>query len=174
VTSYGTTLPGAPADGDTHTLVDSLTAATYQWTFRYNAARATNKWEFVGGAPAAAEASAAESVNSTSYVATATPCAITLPVAGDYIVGIGFRRTSDVSAQTRFMSYDIGGTAAADTDSCVTSLASGGSALQNVSRFRKKTGLGAVTLTAKYRGSAAGGESVQDRWMQVTPIAVGG
>ena len=46
-----TTLPGSPTDGQEVILVDSLTAATYQWRLRYNAgATSPYKWEFVGGA----------------------------------------------------------------------------------------------------------------------------
>src|SRR5215471_11591990 len=35
--SYGTTLPSNPVDGQEAVLVDSVTAPTYQWRFRYNA-----------------------------------------------------------------------------------------------------------------------------------------
>jgi len=50
--SYGTTLPATPVDGQEHILVDSLTAPSYQWRFRYNAGSASAyKWEFVGGFP---------------------------------------------------------------------------------------------------------------------------
>jgi len=51
VTGYGTTLPSNPYDGQEYVLVDSVTAATYQWRFRFNAGRTqdANKWEFVGG-----------------------------------------------------------------------------------------------------------------------------
>jgi len=52
--NYGTTLPPSPADGQEAILVDSTTAPTYQWRFRYNAGHTgdANKWEYVGGAPA--------------------------------------------------------------------------------------------------------------------------
>jgi len=51
-TSYGTALPATPTDGREHILVDSLTAPTYQWHFRYNAgATGPYKWEYVGGTP---------------------------------------------------------------------------------------------------------------------------
>jgi hypothetical protein len=47
---YGTTLPASPADGQEAILVDSVTAPTYQWRFRYNAqSTSAYKWEFVGG-----------------------------------------------------------------------------------------------------------------------------
>jgi hypothetical protein len=48
--SYGTSLPASPIDGQEAVLVDSLTAPSYQWRFRYNANNTTlYKWEFVGG-----------------------------------------------------------------------------------------------------------------------------
>jgi len=51
--NYGTTLPPSPADGQEAILVDSVTAPTYQWRFRYNAGHTSDayKWEFVGGTP---------------------------------------------------------------------------------------------------------------------------
>ena len=170
----GLVLPTAPFDGQEFTLVDSLTAATYAWKFRYVAARATNKWLFIGGAPAWSEVATNENVNSTTYVAAPTPGpSVVVPVAGDYQVGIGFRRAANVAAGGSFMSYDIGGTAAVDADAVMSTLASGGDALHSVFRVRRKS-LTAVTLTAKYRHAAAGAEGIADRWMQVTPIAVGG
>jgi len=51
--SYGTSLPSNPVDGQEAVLVDSVTAPAWQWRFRYNAGSAnTDKWEFIGGAPA--------------------------------------------------------------------------------------------------------------------------
>jgi hypothetical protein len=50
--SYGTTLPASPANGQEAILVDSTTAPTYQWRFRYNGSSgSTYKWEYLGGAP---------------------------------------------------------------------------------------------------------------------------
>jgi hypothetical protein len=49
--AYGTTLPSAPTDGQEAILVDTVTAPTYQWRFRYNAGNTgAYKWEFTGGA----------------------------------------------------------------------------------------------------------------------------
>lgn len=51
VESYGTSLPASPVDGQTAVLVDSLSAPTWQWRFRYNAgSSSTYKWECIGGA----------------------------------------------------------------------------------------------------------------------------
>lgn len=49
--SYGTTFPGSPNDGDEAVLVDNASNPSYQWQFRYNAGSSSAfKWEFIGGA----------------------------------------------------------------------------------------------------------------------------
>jgi len=51
-TSYGTSLPASPYDGQEAVLVDSVTNPSYQWRFRYNAGSTSPyKWEYVGGIP---------------------------------------------------------------------------------------------------------------------------
>lgn len=46
----GTHLPDDPKNGQIFTLVDSLTAPTYIWTFRYNESSISiYRWEFIGG-----------------------------------------------------------------------------------------------------------------------------
>jgi len=46
----GTSLPASPADGQEYVLVDSLTAPTYAWRFRYVASITdAYKWVFIGG-----------------------------------------------------------------------------------------------------------------------------
>lgn len=47
--NFGTSLPDISEDGQIFTLVDSLTAPTYLWTFRYNKKSISYKWEFIGG-----------------------------------------------------------------------------------------------------------------------------
>lgn len=174
---YGTALPGSPADGDEFVLVDSTSAPTYAWRFRYNAGSGSaHKWEFVGGSPAFAEVATSEQTSSTSYVAlsTAGP-SFALPVAGDYLVEIGFAQISPAAADRGgLMSYDIGGTGAVDADAAYGQTNTGSTSKRNsVFRPRKKTGLTAVTLTAKYRSSAAEADNFSERWMRVTPIRVG-
>lgn len=52
----GTSFPVSPTNGELFTLVDSLTAPTYAWDFRYVASITdAYKWVFVGGAPGSAE-----------------------------------------------------------------------------------------------------------------------
>ena len=172
---YGTSLPGSPSDGDIAVLVDSTTLPTYQWMLRYNNGSSnTDKWEFVGGASAMVQVTAAETTSSTTYVAltTAGP-SFALPRAGVYIVEIGFRK-GGTGGQGNVMSYDIGGTGAVDADMVVVGdpIGGGSSIGGSASRAMPKTGLTALTLTAKYRVMAATTGTFQDRWMRVTPVRV--
>lgn len=162
----GTVLPSSPVDGQEFILTDSLTAPTYAWRLRYMAAKASNKWVFIGGSAAVSEVAAAESTASGTYVALTTPGpSITLPVAGDYDIFIGAQ--SGGAGNEGVMSYDIGATPASDNDGTWDY------AFSPSVRWARKTGLGAVTLTAKYR-SGGSNPQFRDRVMRVTPVAVGG
>lgn len=48
----GTSLPDSPKDSEIFTLIDSLTAPSYMWEFRYNPASISYHWELIGGTPA--------------------------------------------------------------------------------------------------------------------------
>jgi hypothetical protein len=177
-------LPGSPANGDKILFVDSTTAPTYAWLLQYISAKASNKWQFMGGSPASSEVATSESTTSATYAAltTAGP-SFTLPVAGDYEVSIGayfVPTAADDIDQTARMSYDIGGTGAVDADSIanivnVPSTANADSSQSGGSyaRSKQKAALTAVALTAKYKTSS-GTCSFSNRWMTVTPIALGG
>lgn len=173
--AYGTALPSTAVDGQRFTLVDSLSAPTYSWQLMYVAAKASNKWVFVGGSPGNASVATQENTTSTTYAAlsTAGP-SFALPYAGDYIVAQTGEALNSTADQFAIMSYDIGGTAASDDDRAVVQSATA-SAPQTLYRARVKTGLTAVTLTSKYRCGAGGGTAYfQFRQMMVTPIALGG
>jgi hypothetical protein len=73
---YATTLPASPIDGQETILVDSLTAPTYQWHFRFNAqATGLYKWEYVGGV-------AKHVLGSDASPWTTTPAGAYLPIPG--------------------------------------------------------------------------------------------
>lgn len=172
---FGTALPGSPADGDQFILVDSTSAPTYSWLFRYVSAKASNKWVFLGGAPGFAQVLTSENVTSTTYhdLATAGP-SFALPVAGDYMVAIGCEH-GNFGGDIGRMSYAIGGTGATDADSIVHFTNAGAvSTTHSIAGERLKTGLTAVTLTAKYKSTTGSSRSFANRWMRVTPRAVGG
>ena len=162
-------------DGQETILVDSTSAPTYAWRLRYNST--LTKWEFVGGRPAFAEVVTSETTASTTYAALATAGpSIVLPVAGAYMVEIGgFLQDADGAVSVACsMSYDIGGTGAVDADRIHGEWAGFAGSLtigSNHSRARVKTGLTAVTLTAKYKVSAGTG-TFAERWMSVTPVTL--
>lgn len=171
-----TTLPGSPADGQECILTDSLTAGTYHWRLRYVAARATNKWVFVGGAPGFSEIATSETSTSLVYAALATPGpSFTIPVAGDYLVDIGWEASSHSAsgASAAYMSYDIGATAAVDADSTISAISTTSVIGEAGIMRRRRKSLAAVALVSKYKVS---GNTIgfQKRWMSVEPVAVGG
>jgi hypothetical protein len=147
-------------------LVDSTSSPSYHWLLRYNSTE--TDWDFIGGAPGFDEVTADQTTSSTSYTdLSTTGPSFALPVAGDYDIAIGFSRgATDNAADQIFMSYAIGGTAAVDADAV---MGSGQTARFSPMRVRRKTGLTAVTLTAKYRSVAAAAESFANRWISVTP-----
>jgi len=179
-TTIGTTLPASPVDGQEAVLVDSLTAPTYNWRFKYVAGITADayKWVFIGGDDAFSEVVASESPNSATYVALTTPGpSITVPRAGIYVVEIGHTilNNSIGGGFANYMSYDIGATAAVDADSTGPVMVNISTVAQiPVSRPRVKTFTsGPTTLTAKYRqNSATTNYPFANRWMRVVPKRV--
>ena len=167
----GTVLPVSPVNDQEYILVDSLTAPTYQWLFRYLAAKASNRWLFIGGAGLRSEVATAEVTSSGTYVALATPGpSVTLPLAGIYDLAFGCH----TSNKTGFMSFDFGVTGAVDLDSIENawfgSFDGGGGGLSRI--IRKTLAANQLAVIAKYRGQA--GCQWKQRWLSVTPVAVGG
>ena len=81
----GIALPVSPVDGQIFTLVDSLTAPTYSWMFRYVASITTGyKWIFIGGAPATRVYDPAQSISPSAWTATTLPT-FTIPRPGTYL-----------------------------------------------------------------------------------------
>lgn len=170
----GTSLPATPYDGQKYVLVDSVSAPTYRWAFQYNASSSSAyKWEFIGGSAGFSEVTTYEALTSTgSYLGltTAGP-SFALPRAGDYLIAISalaFNGTA--STPSIRMSYDIGATGAVDADAGMVQPTSTNQGIPII-RERVKTGLTAVTLTAKYKTNVQP-INFQDRWMRVTPIRV--
>jgi hypothetical protein len=168
-----TALPGSPVDGQEIILVDSLTAPTYQWRLRYVAAKASNRWIYIGGRPLYAEVPTQEPTTSTVYtnLATIGP-SLTPPVSGDYMVEHG---CTVVGGGVGFVhhSYDIGATGAVDADSAqmVPTNSAGGNSIM---RAQAKALVAAAALVSKYKCNSANTGSFRFRWMRLTPIAVGG
>jgi hypothetical protein len=72
-----------------------------------------------------------------------------------------------------YMSYAIGGTAAADADAVRKQQVGAGYYGEPTSRMRRKTGLAAGTLLrAKYKvGNVSA--AFENRWMRVRPVRIG-
>lgn len=173
--SYGTSLPGSPFDQQQHVLVDNATAPTWSWLLQYVAAKSSNKWVFLGGSAAYAEVATLESTTSATYVAltTAGP-SVAIPVAGNYTVTVEATVNTVTSSGVCYMSYDIGGTGAVDADALYYDSGSASANGCSVGRSKAKTGLTAVTLTAKYHADGTNSSSFEKRRMSVVPIAIGG
>ena len=163
-----TTFPASPVDGDIHVYPADTTNGV-MWMFMYRSA--VNDWEFIGGAPLYAEVETQESTSSATYAALATAGpSIALPFVGDWMVETGMEQFSSATGSTfGSMSYDIGGTGAVDADAIVNGTTTINVDVAAVHRKRRKAGLTAVTLTAKYKVSAGTGV-FRKRWMAVTPI----
>jgi hypothetical protein len=168
-----TALPGSPVDGQEVILTDSLTAGTFHWRLRYVAARATNKWVFIGGAPMFHEIGAAEATASGTYVSLTTPGpTLTPPVSGEYLVGISCTAYMPTAAGA-YMSFSIGAAAAVDAES--TSSVVHGTRSSTLMREQKKGALVAgAALLARYRTDSGVSGTFSTRWMSLIPVAVGG
>lgn len=160
----GTSFPLSPLDGQEYVY---YAAAGVLWRFLYSATDAA--WSGTGP-PLYNEVQTAQTTTSTTYTnLSTTGPAITLPFAGDYDVEIGALIGDRATPQEAWMSYQIGATTAADADAVTVYQGSAANVQASVSRRRRKTGLGAVTLTAKYRVDGDTGDFTY-RWMAVWPV----
>jgi hypothetical protein len=161
--------PSSPQDGDIWIAEDvGGENSGVAWQFIYNSdSSSAYKWEFIGGAPLISEVAASETTVSTTYagLTTAGP-SVAVPRAGDYDVFVGCA----MSVLGCSMSYDIGGTAAVDADRAQTP-AIGSLQIVDVNHERRKTGLTAVTLLAKYK-TQSGNAIFANRYMKVRPVRV--
>ena len=179
---YSTTLPGSPTDGQEHILVDSTTAPTYAWRFRYNASSLSSfKWEFVGGSPAssAVDTSSDELTGAavTTYQDFNGPT-FTLPRAGDYDIEIEARVSGfgDDTTTTAYVSYAIGATAAADNDAAIWGVKEVQEVSpKTISARRRKTGLSAsdvIEERVRIDRVPTSDITVSMRVLRVTPVRV--
>jgi hypothetical protein len=174
VIGMGTSLPASPFDGQEFILVDSLTAPTYSWRLRYVAAKATNKWVYIGGAGFSHVIPTAQSqvaLNTWEDLATVGPD-FTTPVAGDWDITQSFSGVLSGDGHAS-MSYTVGATPANLDWGCGAgnwnSMPVGGS------RTRRWNGIAAGTLfRAKYYKTYSGVFSFVNREIRAVPVAVGG
>lgn len=169
-----TTLPsgtGFPFDGQEIYFVADATNGIV-WHLRYRAAASGSyKWERVGGSPLTSEVATFSNLSPTSYTNWSGP-AITVPVAGDYEITLGFRPYKfDAGKGTAYMSFAVGATAAVDADAVQATLDQDTSA--SVARSLRKNAIPASSaLVSQFRAST-GTWSPSIAWMQAVPIRVG-
>ncbi len=173
---YVSALPGSPVDGqEVYYKADATNGVI--WHLRYNAGSAsTYKWEYLGGAPLSSYVATSEGTTSTTYAAlpTAGP-SITVPNEGDYWIEISARLSRNGSGvnEAGYMSYDIGGTGAADVDAIGANFTLGSTGVTTTdSRSKLKTAIAASTaITGKYRVTGGNG-GFDERTMRITPVRI--
>lgn len=166
-----TQLPTQATVGDQVIYAADATNGVY-WHLSYDGI-GTYPWKFIGGADLYSIVTTGESRSVASYAALATAGpSITLPLPGDYMVGIGCGvATASASQVGSAMSFTVGATAASDTDAVWAQVVAPGFNV-SVSKRVKKSGLSAVALVAQYKASSAVSVTWADRHMSVTPIRV--
>lgn len=117
--SYGTTLPASPSDGQEAILVDSLSAATYFWRFRYSPAQGAYPWLCIGGTPKILIDDANVSLNTQTQVGSSgfwyrpSSMSFTIPRAGAYLIDgrVNINSASDGNVNTIYGFYgaNLGG-----------------------------------------------------------------
>jgi len=162
-----TALPASPFDGQTVDLTNSLTSPNWVWRLRYVAAKASNKWVFVGGSPIFSEVTTMESPPTSFGDAPTVGPSITVPVAGSYEISLGMITDATTGGDYAYMSYSIGGAAPVIADG-IRVWMDGGRVIEP-SRTRVKS-FAATTLVAKYQQVPG---FISGRWMRLSPVAVG-
>jgi hypothetical protein len=175
---YGTSLPASPVDGQIAFLVDSLTAPTYCWQFRYvSGVSDANKWVFIGGSPVVVETSTDAATSTTAtYSDPATVVSFTVPRAGVYLIEFGATFANlDTSANFRaYIAPKIGAAATADADAAVaTAVASisnpGG--VFSVARALRKTCAASDLIKLQGRGGTTTASTL-DQFLKLIPVRV--
>lgn len=170
--SYGTTLPASPVDGQEAILVDSLTAPTYQWRFRYNASRLdAYKWEYVGGTTKLVRIDVSESTgsNTPADLTTVGP-QFAVPYAGIYECEFGCGGVSSSGAPNLTVILTANGVTVVST---TMNAPSTGGAVWSIGGQAARVTLGAGQIVKlRYATSSAIGY-FNTRNLRVVPVAVG-
>jgi hypothetical protein len=171
VTVLPTTGPNGGALVDGQECRFSVDASTV-WNLKYNAT--SGKWNYIGGPPMYQEVTTAEStatLNAFTALATAGP-SMALPLAGDYMIEIGFAGSAAAAGVAVRMGYNMAPIAASLNDVVMFESKVATAYIETVSRVRVKTGIAVGTsLNARYQTSHASA-IWSNRWMKVTPIRV--
>lgn len=173
---YVTSLPSSPVDGQTVVYAADATNGV-MWTLRYRAASSSSyKWECIGGTALTASVATAQGTTSGTYtdLSTAGPT-ITLPLAGDYDIGIAAAMSSTTTGYGGNVSFSVSGGAAssaADADGMLM-LDANANIAESSSTVTRKTGLTAAAVTMRYRMTVGGTATFSNRKLSITPVRVG-
>jgi len=173
--SYGTTLPANPFDGQEAVLVDSVTAPTYTWRFRYNAkSTSAYKWEYVGGSESLTRVDTQESTTVTGQwldLATIGPRFV-VQRAGDYFAqasSLGMHGVVNAAIWNAIFRLPAGD--ASNGIGWSTPIASG-TVNFGTSTWRFNACAVGDDLRLRYHNSTAGTANFWNRWLTVKPVRV--
>lgn len=169
--SYGTSLPGSPFDGQEAVLVDSLTAPSYSWRFRYNAGSTSPyKWEFIGGSPKFD----IESVG-VSIAATLGPIGPILPVPRPGVYLVEFHHSFYTTTMPAYIEYGIVGPYPPGTAMLSTTLYADRLAVVNEAEFASMRQAITITSAMSITGGVRYNENAitsVNRSLSITPVRV--
>lgn len=168
VIESGDPIPATAKDGATMFYVADATNGVV-WQFRYDQAAA--EWRFVGGPPLVARVDTDQSTASGTYTATGfTSLSVTAPLAGDYLIR-GNANTYNSGVATNLMSYQVGASAASDTNAGQVAIAAANYSAM-IPFENRHTGVAASTaFSARYR-TTAGTANFRYRWLALIPVRV--
>lgn len=175
--TFESTLPASPYDGQEIYFQNAAMATEgLVWHLRYRSGGGTYKWEGVGAqTPLRAQIDTSQTTATVSYtdLATVGPD-ITVPLAGEYDVGITFEGANNTAGNYAVASFQVvGGAAASDTNRALAHSSSAGG-LYTPSRTTRFTVTAASSvLRMKYLATPAGTATFLRRVITVAPIKVG-
>ncbi len=165
-------LPAVAVDGQEIFYQNATMAeAGVVWHLKYRAASTSaHKWEFVGGAALYAEAPGLVTTTSAAYTALSEGPSVTVPIAGDYEIGVQARILTR-GAYYAIASPKIGAEA---TDANGIELYASAETKDTAYRSFKANGLAAASIELQYRVTVAGKEGFfDDRALWIRPVRVG-
>ena len=169
--------PASPTDGQQAILrlpasYDPIGAKKISWAFVYDAAAA--QWDFAGGPPLVSTVDTDEQRNNGSYgdLTTVGP-SLSLPRAGDYDIEVKAwidPGGSGAVAYQAYVSFALGATTPSDNDAAIFGNGQPGYNVTTTSGPRRKTGLSATTVTAKYK--TANNVTFGMRTLSILPVRI--
>jgi hypothetical protein len=172
VIGLGLAFPASPYDGQEYVLVDSLTAPTFTWRFRYMAASSGNKWKFVGGAPRATNVQGSIVKNTLPPVDLTSGPTFVVPVSGAYLGCWGAAATVQVTAITTMQVFLVGTVSGGLTGAYA--VASDQYTGGFISAAESRNFVAGETLKIQVALGHTNSVQFNSGWFNITPIAVGG